>query len=98
VASVIARPNWPLNTKYVGGANPPTAANDPSCTRFTWSSLHPGGVNFVFCDGSVHYLRAGLGTDPAQQNCNHPLQPNPNYPFILLYLGNDGYPVDGSQF
>jgi prepilin-type N-terminal cleavage/methylation domain-containing protein/prepilin-type processing-associated H-X9-DG protein len=98
VASVIARPNYPLNTVYAGGTNPPTSANDPSCTRFTWSSLHTGGVNFVFVDGSVHYLRASLGTDPAQQNCSHPIQPNPNYPFILLYLGSDGYPIDGSLF
>ncbi len=99
VASVVARPNWPLRTKYVGGTLPPTAANDPNCTRFTWSSVHTGnGVNFVFVDGSVHYLSASLATDPAQQNCNHPIQPNPAYPFILLYLGSDGFPIDGSLF
>lgn len=102
VASVIARPNWPLNTRYVGGTNPPTSTNDKNCTRFTWASVHIGGVNFVFCDGSVHFLSDKLATDPAQQNCGHPIQlsvpPNPQYPFILLYLGSDGYPVDGSSF
>ncbi|MDB5311267.1 MAG: prepilin-type cleavage/methylation protein [Gemmataceae bacterium] len=100
VASVIARPNWPLNTLYAGGVNTrPTAAADPGCTRFTWSSIHAGnGVNFVFVDGSVHFLSASLGTDPAQRNCSHPILPNPNYPFILLYLGSDGFPVNGNQF
>jgi len=105
VASVIARPNFPLNTPYAGPPNPPTTAADPSCTRYTWSSMHAGsGVNFVFVDGSVHFLSARLATDPAQQNCNHPIHvptapTSPTaYPFILLYLGNDGYPVDGSQF
>jgi hypothetical protein len=55
-------------------------------------------VNFVFCDGSIHYLSASLQTDPNQQNCNHPIVANPNYPFILLYLGSDGYPVNGDLF
>jgi len=100
VASVIARPNFPLNTPYAGGMGVrPTAAADPTCTRFTWSSMHAGnGVNFVFVDASVHYLSASLGTDPAQQNCSHPILPNPAYPFILLYLGSDGFPVNGSNF
>ena len=100
VASVIARPNIPLNTPYVGGQGVrPTSTADPNCTRFTWSSMHAGnGVNFVFVDGSVHFLSASLGTDPAQQNCNHPITPNPNYPFILLYLGSDGYPINGNLF
>jgi hypothetical protein len=52
----------------------------------------------VFVDASVHYLSASLGTDPAQQNCSHPILPNPAYPFILLYLGSDGFPVNGSTF
>jgi prepilin-type N-terminal cleavage/methylation domain-containing protein/prepilin-type processing-associated H-X9-DG protein len=99
VAGVIARPNWPLNTPYPHGGTVPTKANDPTCVSYTWTSKHTGnGVNFVFCDGSVHFLSAGLGTDPAQQGCSHPLLPNPNYPFILLYLGADGYPANGSAF
>jgi prepilin-type N-terminal cleavage/methylation domain-containing protein/prepilin-type processing-associated H-X9-DG protein len=98
VASVIARPNFPLNTPYAGGSNRPTTAADPSCTRFTWSSQHSTGVNFVFVDGSVHFLSDTLSTDPSQRNCSHPILPNPNYPFILLYLGSDGYPVSGSLF
>jgi prepilin-type N-terminal cleavage/methylation domain-containing protein/prepilin-type processing-associated H-X9-DG protein len=99
VQGVIARPNWPLNTPYPYGAKIPSKADDPTCISYTWSSKHAGnGVNFAFCDGSIHYLSATLSTDPAQQNCNHPIVANPNYPFILLYLGADGYPVDGSLF
>jgi prepilin-type N-terminal cleavage/methylation domain-containing protein len=98
VQSVVARPNWPLNTPYPHGAAAPTKANDPTCTSYTWSSKHTAVVNFIFCDGSVHSLSASLGTDPAQNNCNHPIMANPNYPFILLYLGSDGYPVNGNLF
>jgi len=99
VQAVIGRPNWPLNTPYPFGALAPTKAHDPTCVSYTWTSKHTGnGVNFVFCDGSIHYLSASLETDPAQQNCGHPISPNPNYVFILLYLGNDGYPIDGDLY
>jgi prepilin-type N-terminal cleavage/methylation domain-containing protein/prepilin-type processing-associated H-X9-DG protein len=99
VQGVIARPNWPLNTHYPYGTLAPTKGNDPTCISYTWTSKHTGnGVNFVFCDGSIHYLSASLETDPAQQNCAHPITPNPNYPFILLYLGSDGYEVNGNLF
>ncbi len=99
VAGVIARPNWPLNTPYPYGSTVPNKTNDPTCISYTWSSMHGGsGVNFAFCDGSIHFLPASLGTDPSQQNCNHPITPNPNYPFILLYLGADGYPVNGNLY
>jgi prepilin-type N-terminal cleavage/methylation domain-containing protein/prepilin-type processing-associated H-X9-DG protein len=99
VQAVIARPNWPLNTPYPYGNLAPTKADDPTCISYTWTSKHTGnGVNFVFCDGSIHFLSASLETDPAQQNCNHPITPNPNCVFILLYLGNDGYAINGEMY
>ena len=97
VASVIGRPNWPLNTPYAGGSSVPSTATDPLCTRYTWSSVHPHGVNFVFCDGSIHFLRDTLATDPTQQSCSHPLIPV-NLPFMNLYFANDGFAIDGNDF
>ncbi len=96
VCSVIGRPNWPINTAYAVG-NDSTA-----CTRFAWSSLHPGGANFVFCDGSTHFLRSSLSSDPSLQgDCGPlPLPTATSYPYMLqiLYFKNDGFPIGGAEY
>ena len=94
VVSVLGRPTWPINTKYGGGNS--CCAGDTSCTRYAWSSLHPGGANFVFCDASVHYLRASINTDPGQQSCNKPV--SANFTFQNLYFKDDGNVVNGGDF
>jgi prepilin-type N-terminal cleavage/methylation domain-containing protein/prepilin-type processing-associated H-X9-DG protein len=94
VVSVLGRPTWPINTKYAGGTT--CCANDPECTRYAWSSLHPGGANFVFCDASVHFLRAATPTDPAQQTCSKPVPAN--FTLLNLYFKNDGNVVDAGAF
>jgi prepilin-type N-terminal cleavage/methylation domain-containing protein/prepilin-type processing-associated H-X9-DG protein len=97
VSSVIGRPTWPINTKYLGGM--PCCSGDAArgCTRFAWSGQHTGnGANFVFCDGSVHYLLSGIPTDPTQSNCNKPVQAN--FTFYNLYFANDGFAVNGADF
>jgi prepilin-type N-terminal cleavage/methylation domain-containing protein/prepilin-type processing-associated H-X9-DG protein len=93
VASVIARPTWPIGTHYLGGQ--PCCAGDVAvgCTRFAWSSAHSGrGGNFVFCDASVHFLRSDLPVDPAQQGCAKPIPAN--FTLYKLYFANDGFTVN----
>jgi prepilin-type N-terminal cleavage/methylation domain-containing protein/prepilin-type processing-associated H-X9-DG protein len=96
VASVIGRPTWPINTKYAGGL--PCCAGDTArgCTHFAWSSLHPGGANFAFCDGSVHFLNQGLPVDPSQENCNKPVAAN--FTLYNLYFASDGNLIDSSAY
>jgi prepilin-type N-terminal cleavage/methylation domain-containing protein/prepilin-type processing-associated H-X9-DG protein len=96
VASVMGRPNWPINTRYAGGDT--CCAADTSGTRFTWTSLHPGGANFVFVDGAVHFLDERVATDPLagtdkSHQDSHGIALPANFPLLNLYFRNDGNPI-----
>jgi prepilin-type processing-associated H-X9-DG protein len=94
VASIMGRPNWPINTKYAGGAS--CCAADAHGTRFAWSSGHTGGANFAFADGAVHFLSETIASDPNQQNANKPVATN--YPLQNLYFRDDGRCIVGVTF
>jgi prepilin-type N-terminal cleavage/methylation domain-containing protein/prepilin-type processing-associated H-X9-DG protein len=94
VVSVLGRPTWPINTKYAGGNT--CCAADIGCTRYAWSSMHIGGANFAFCDGSVHFLRNSIANDPGQQNCAKPVPAN--FPLLNLYFKDDGNILNWNDF
>ncbi len=73
--------------------------NNPTCIRYVLASEHPGGVNVVFCDSSVHWIantiEAAYGgncgdntTDPV-----HKYFPKNDFVFQKLFNMQDGLTV-----
>jgi prepilin-type N-terminal cleavage/methylation domain-containing protein/prepilin-type processing-associated H-X9-DG protein len=85
-ASFEGRPGSSLNP--LNPANPPSTGTGNN-QRLAFNSMHTNGCNFVFADGSVHFLTNSTPCDPAD-NWNFPInQTN----FLMQNLCN---PADGN--
>jgi prepilin-type N-terminal cleavage/methylation domain-containing protein/prepilin-type processing-associated H-X9-DG protein len=88
------RPNLPfLGNRGTSCCGNDRVGNVDVCRRGGFSSLHPGGLNFVWCDGSVRFLSETIEADPVGATiiCGPP--PKSNFLWQKLYWLDDGFPV-----
>jgi prepilin-type N-terminal cleavage/methylation domain-containing protein/prepilin-type processing-associated H-X9-DG protein len=88
------RPNLPfLGTRGSGCCGNDRVGTIDVCRRGGWSSLHPGGLNFVFCDASVRWVNENLEADPAGATIICGFPPRSDFLYQKLYWMDDGFSV-----
>ncbi|WP_168219481.1 DUF1559 domain-containing protein [Limnoglobus roseus] len=90
-ASFEGRIGYKINPQPAAG----TVYTNGNNERLAYTSLHTGGVNFAFADGSIRFIRDTLDCDPADVHTNFPTLPATaiNFTGARLELPNDGQTV-----
>jgi prepilin-type N-terminal cleavage/methylation domain-containing protein/prepilin-type processing-associated H-X9-DG protein len=82
-AVAYGRADLPLNTPYAGGS-------DANCTRHVWGSMHSGGANFGFCDGSVRFIPDSISSHTGYTASCAGTVNTANFVYQNLYRRDDG--------
>ena len=109
-ASYEGRIGRKLNASYADGPTPQTLpannvnyAGADDCRRLGFTSAHTGGINFVFGDGSVHFIRDAAEINTGANFCQFDVitptvgTPNAAYNTVMQKLEHpsDGIPLNG---